>query len=109
MAITNGFTTSLSDEVTVNEYFLNTQTGGSGTVSTSQTNSTQPVVSTYILVSNAGNIIYENQLGELQYVKLAPEGLFPLSATKILSSGNVRGTVRSTTAIISTWFADYKY
>lgn len=109
MSITSGFTAALADTVTIDQYFGQIQTGGSSTVSNVQTNPYQNIMSTYVLVSAAGDIIFENQQGDLQYMPGTPEGLFPISATKIVSAGLVRGIPRTTTATVSTWYAGYKY
>ena len=108
MAITLGFTTSLSDEIVVDDYFLSIQTGGLGSYG-AQGEPFQNLTSTYVLIQAAGDIVYENCLGELQFVSNAGEGLFPLAATRIVSSGTVRGVSKTTTATCSTWFGDYKY
>lgn len=108
MAITLGFTASLSDAIVVDTYFDSIQTGGSGSYGP-QTEPFQNLASTYVLVQSAGDIVYENVFGDLQFVANAGEGLFPLAATRIVSSGTVRGTPRTTTATCSTWFGDYKY
>lgn len=109
MSITSGFTTPLSDAVVTDTFFDQIQTGGNGSVSSVQTNELQNVVSTYVLVSVAGDLVYENQQGDPQFVSGTPTGLFPLSAVRILSSATVRGTPRTTTASVSSWFAGYKY
>jgi len=109
MSITSGFTTPLSDAVVVDTFFDQIQTGGSGSVSSIQTNPNENVVSTYLFVSVAGDLVYENQQGDPQFVSGAPEGLFALSATRVLSAATVRGTPRTTTATVSNWFAGYKY
>lgn len=109
MAISMGFTASLSDVVTVDQYFQDIQTGGLTTENFPQTNSNQYLQSTYILVSTAGDIVYENALGEAQYIPGAGEGLYPIAAIRILSSGVVNGSNRSTTGVVSAWFGEYKY
>jgi hypothetical protein len=108
VAITLGFTASLSDEIVLDQYFDSIQTGGQGSYGV-PSEAFQNVTSTYVLVQTAGDIVFENALGELQFVSGAGEGLFPLAATRIVSLGTVRGVVKSTTAVCSTWFADYKY
>lgn len=109
MAITMGFTTSLSDVVVLDQAFENRQSGGSGSASDIQSNPNQDVVSTYVFIATSGNLVYENAFGEAQYIAAAPAGLIPISATKILSSALVRGVFRSTTAMGMSWMADIKY
>jgi len=109
MAISMGFTASLSDVVSKDQYFRELQTGGTTTENYPQTNPLQYLQSTYILVSSAGDIVYENALGEAQYIPGAGEGLYPIAATRILSSGVVNGSNRTTTGVVSAWFGDYKY
>jgi hypothetical protein len=59
-----------------------------------------PYPSLYIYISgSAGNIVWENTIGEAQYLPNAQSGvLYPVGARKILSSGTVNGTSRTTTA-----------
>jgi hypothetical protein len=109
MAITTGFTASLADAVLLDTYFDQIQTGGSGSSSFIQSDKNQNVVSTYVLVLTSGDIVYENQNGDPQFMQNVPTGIIPISATKILSSATVRGTSRITTADNMSWMADYKY
>lgn len=109
MAITSGFTASLSDEVVIDSYFDQIDVGGSGTASNIQSQSTDKVVSTYVLVDQPGDIVFENQFGDPQFLKEVPAGLIPMSATRILSSAIVRGISRATTASLLSWLGDYRY
>jgi hypothetical protein len=78
--ITNGFCFGLSDEVTLDVNF--------------------PAPSSYISVTGAtGNIVYENTAGEAQWFPGAQLNfIYPIGARRILSSGTVNGTLRTTTA-----------
>lgn len=59
-----------------------------------------PNISTYIHVgTTAGNIVYENSVGENQYIANAGLGYHPIAARKILTSGVVNGISRTTTAV----------
>lgn len=109
MAITMGYTTSLSDQVVLDTFFDQIQTGGSGSVSPIQTDPNQNVVSSYVLIGSAGDIVYENVHGDLQYMQSVPAGLMPMAATRIMTAGTVRGTPRTTTANLMSWMADYPY
>ncbi len=109
MAVTMGFTASLADVVVLDEFFDQIETGSSGSSSPFQTASTQNVVSSYVFVDVPGDIVYENQLGELQFINEAPAGFVPISATRIVSNGNVRGVPKSTTAGIMSWMGAPKY
>lgn len=59
-----------------------------------------PKPSCYLFVSGAtGNIVYENTAGEAQYFPNAQgNNLYPIAARRILTSGTVNGTPRTTTA-----------
>lgn len=82
---TKGFVPSLSDAVTLDQFF--------------------PYVAYYILVSGvAGDIVWQNDQGQLNYISNAPIGYNIVGATKILSSGTVNGTPRTTTASGLTYF-----
>ena len=109
MAITSGFTSELADEVVLDTPFLNYQSGGTGTASTFQTDSNQNIISSYVIVQTAGSVVFRDVLGNLQYVPTAPLGFLPISATEIVSAGIVRGTPRTTTAVVTTWMAANKY
>ena len=55
--------------------------------------------SIYIFAGEAGDIVYENTNGLAQYFPGALEGgIYPIAARKILTSGTVNGTPRTTTA-----------
>ena len=59
-----------------------------------------PKPSVYIYVSGAGgDIVYQNTAGQAQWLPGAIEaGIYPIAARKILTSGVVNGTERTTTA-----------
>lgn len=75
-----GFAFGYSDLVTLDEYFV------------------KPSI--YIYVSGAtGNVVYENPAGDAQYLPgVMPNGFYPIAARRILTSGTVNGTSRTTTA-----------
>lgn len=76
--ITQGFTFSYSDLAVAGTLF--------------------PFPSTYLLVQTAGDLVYEAPDGTAQWVQAAQVGYHPISATRILASGTVNGTPRTTTA-----------
>lgn len=76
--VTLGFTYSYSDLVTNDLPF--------------------PYPSTYLYVQGAGDIVYEAPNGSAQWLQAAGVGYHPISALKVLSSGTVNGTPRTTTA-----------
>ncbi len=59
-----------------------------------------PKASAYIYVSgDAGDIVYENTVGEAQFFPNAQaNNFYPIAAKRILSSGTVNGVSRDTTA-----------
>jgi len=59
-----------------------------------------PKPSVYIYVSGVGgDIVYENTAGQAQWIPGAIEaGIYPIAARRILTSGSVNGTTRTTTA-----------
>lgn len=60
-----------------------------------------PFASSYLAASVAGDIVFENTLGQAQYIPSAlviAGMLMPAGARRILSSGTVNGTPRTTTA-----------
>lgn len=59
-----------------------------------------PYPSVYIYVAGAsGDIVYMNSSGIAQWLPGALEGgIYPIAASKILSTGTVNGQVRTTTA-----------
>jgi hypothetical protein len=60
-----------------------------------------PFTSSYLAASVVGDIVFENNLGQAQFI---PEALviagmlMPAGAKRILSAGTVNGTPRTTTA-----------
>jgi hypothetical protein len=78
--ISFGFAFGYSDYVTIDTYF--------------------PKPSIYIYVSGSGgDIVYENSGGTAQWVPGTIEaGIYPIAARRILTSGIVNGTERTTTA-----------
>lgn len=77
--ITNGFAFGYSDVATINTAF--------------------PFPSLYLIPGVAGDIVYENNLGQAQWFPAAQAGfMYPIGARRILSSGTVNGTPRTTTA-----------
>lgn len=77
--ITVGFSFSYSDVVTADKYF--------------------PFLSSYIYVNDtAGDIVYEAPDGSAQWVQGAGLGYNMIAAQRVLSSGTVNGTLRTTTA-----------
>ena len=68
----------------------------------------QKGLSKYILVAGAGNIVYENESNELQFIAGVSAGsLLPIVARRIVASGTVRGTPRTTTATNMSWLGGY--
>lgn len=80
--ITNGFAFGYSDEAVVDTLF--------------------PFASSYIALQSSGvsgDIVYENTAGQAQWFPGAIAGMvYPIGAKRILSSGTVNGTLRTTTA-----------
>jgi len=76
--VTLGFTFSYSDTVTAGKAF--------------------PFASSYILVGGSGDLVYEAPDGSAQWVPSAPVGYNPISAVRVLATGTVNGTLRTTTA-----------
>lgn len=90
--ITLGFIPSFSDEVTIDTAFtINGLT----------------LLGAYIYVSGAsGDIVWENNQGDAQWLPAVLTGQsYLLGAQRILSSGTVNGTVRTTTATGLVWMA----
>ena len=88
MAITNGFACGYADSVTLDTAF--------------------PQVSAYILVGTGGDIVFENSVGDAQFISNAGEGYHPIAALKVLTSGTVNGTPRTTTASGMTYLCTNK-
>lgn len=76
--ITLGFTFSYSDNAVADTAF--------------------PYVSTYLLVGVSGDLVFEAPDGSAQWVRSCPVGYNPIAAKRILTSGTVNGTPRTTTA-----------
>ncbi len=88
--ITMGFTFGYSDVVTLDTDF--------------------PQISSYIYVhGSAGDIVFMNSAGELQYLPNAGLGYHPISAKQILLAGTVNGTPRNTTATGLVYCSSGKY
>lgn len=97
MAISNGVTAGLADVVVIDTPFLVRADG-------------TKVMSTYITIGGNGDIVFRNTLGDLQYVPNVSSGtIIPIAATEIVSSGTVRGILRSTTAALLGWLGSGKY
>jgi len=77
---TNGFAFGWSDEATLDTNFI--------------------YPSSYLSINgSSGDIVYENTAGIAQWFPGAQVGfLYPIGARRILSSGTVNGTPRTTTA-----------
>jgi len=90
--ITLGFVPSYSDAVTIDSPF---------------TNNGLTLLAAYIYVTgSSGDIVWENNLGEAQWLPAAQSGqTYLLGASRILSSGTVNGTPRATTATGLVWLA----
>ena len=93
--ITLGFTGSYSDAVTVDTTF--------------PLFNGQPFASTYIYVGVAGDIVWKNPLGVLNWLPGAAVGYHPISAIEIVSSGTVNGNMRTTTASSMAYLASGNY
>lgn len=61
----------------------------------------------YIYVSgSSGDIVWQNDLGEANYIENAQAGQFyPIGASMILSSATVNGVTRTTSATNLVWLA----
>ncbi len=65
-------------------------------------------LSKYILVGGAGDVVFENEAGVPQFVKSVQAGtLLPVIAKRILTSGTVNGTPRTTTATDMSFLGGY--
>jgi hypothetical protein len=93
---TKGFVPSASDQVTIGTAFNATVNGVANT----------PCVATYITFVFAGNVVWQNYLGDLQYMVAAANTTYILGATAIVASGTVNGTARTTTVTSATWYGD---
>lgn len=93
--ITNGFAFGISDLVT-----LDTPFEYRGAL----------IYSSYIYVyTAAGDIVYRNSAGDLQYLPSASLGYHPIAASEIVTSGDVNGTTRTTGATGLVFCASGKY
>lgn len=55
--------------------------------------------SCYLCIGTTGDVVFENTAGDAQFFKNAiANNIYPLAARRILTSGTVNGTVRTTTA-----------
>lgn len=90
--ITLGFVPSYSDAVTVDTAF---------------TSNGLTLLAAYIYVSgSSGDIVWENAQGEAQWLPAVLTGQsYLIGARKILSTGTVNGTPRTTTATGMVWMA----
>jgi len=90
--ITWGFPPSYSDAVTNDTYF---------------TSNGLTLLAAYVYVSGAsGDIVWENNKGQAQWLPAVLSGqTYILGAQRILSSGTVNGTTRTTTATGLVWMA----
>jgi hypothetical protein len=91
--VTWGFVASYSDLATVGKLF--------------SIDGISPIYATYVYVSGAsGDIVWENALGEPQYLANAQAGqMYAIGARRILSSATVNGSVRTTAATNLVWMA----
>jgi hypothetical protein len=93
--ITMGFAFGISDVVT-----LDTPFSYNGNI----------VYSSYIYVyTAAGDIVYRNSAGELQYLPSAAIGYHPIAASEIVTSGDVNGVTRTTGATGLAYCGSVKY
>ena len=92
--ITYGFSFGFSDAVTLDSEFVAKDGNG---------NELFKAVSTYLVLSSVGSVVYENSAGQLQYFPGGIEGYNPISARKVLTSASVNGVTRSTTATVVSW------
>ena len=97
MAISNGVSAGYADVVIPDTPF---GVGSSGL----------PIMSTYISVGSSGDIVFRNTVGDLQFLSNVSSGtLIPIASTEIVSSGNVRGIFRTTTASLMGWLGSERY
>lgn len=61
------------------------------------------VASSYLLVSVAGNIVYQNTAGEICVLVGAIVGYNPIAAVKVLTGATIGGTAYTTGATITAW------
>jgi len=93
MAVSLGFSCSLSGNVTLDEYFV-------------PVGVSQIITSSYISVGNtAGVIVYQNGTGNAQVWPNGFVGYNPIAATKILTSAVIDEVEYTTTATGLAWHA----
>jgi hypothetical protein len=93
--ITWGFVVSYSDAITIGSPFTTTVQGKLTTFN-----------ATYIVVGNAGDVVWINALGEPQWLPGCIAGnAYPIGAYQIVASATVNGTPRTTTASAMVWMA----
>jgi hypothetical protein len=81
------------------EMFMITNGSSFGYSDTVTLDADLPYASTYIYSGDGGDIVYLNTAGEEQWFKGAAANQFiPIAAKKILTSGTVNGTSRTTSA-----------
>lgn len=94
---TQGFVPSSSDAITIGK-----------TISASVAGTTVPLTTTYIYVGTGGggDIVWQNSYGDLNWLPGVVAGqTYIMGATKIVASGTVNGTSRTTTASNLTFLA----
>lgn len=93
MAVTNGFTASISEAVVLDTTFTDYVTGNT-------------IISSYITIATTGSegeIVYVDPAGNLRYWPYAFLGYNPIAAQSILTSAMVDGHSRTTTATGMAW------
>lgn len=95
MAVTLGFVATHSDVVTVDTPFALPTVNG------------KVVTGVYLYVAGtAGDIVWKNAAGDLNYIQNALSGSHHLiGAVEVVSSGTVNGVGRTTTATEMTWYS----
>lgn len=92
---TTGFVPSSSDAVTIGTPFR-ASVGGISTLMTS----------CYLTVGGAGDIVWRNAYGDLNWLPGAVAGqTYIIGAAAIVATGTVNGVSRTTTATNMTWYA----
>lgn len=88
--ITLGFSGGVADAVTLDTAF--------------------PIISTYIYVGlTPGDLVFRNSAGDLGFISDLSLGWHPIAATEIVTSGDVNGTPRTTTADGLSYLGSYQY
>ena len=62
-------------------------------------------VSSYIYIATAGDLVWMNSDGQLNFIENAQAGYHPINATQIVTSGSVGGVSQATGASEISWFA----